>query len=277
MAPALAQLPQLTGLELGRPEARDSKAGDHLGATRVAGGWRVRAQHYLQPGVAAALARSFSGAAAPAGQQEQLPQQPAAKAAAGQRSKFSVGVAVDAGGPSPERASELASLGRALAAFDAVHLALDCGRACPADAHALLATVAARLTGVELWGVSDSADAVLGALQRLVLPRLASLLFHHTPRQCTLSAVMAVAGLDAPLLATISLNARFAGSRATVVAAVAALAVGRLQPVGPDGRPAGLTVAVGEAALSDEELGSVCEVVAAMRGPGCVTVGRPEA
>ncbi len=52
------------------------------------------------------------------------------------------------------------------------------------------------------------------------------------------------------------------------MAAVTALAMGRLQPVGFDGRPVGLTVAVCKKALSDEELGEVREVVAAVRALG---------
>ncbi len=260
IAHALVQLPQLTGLKLGM-----LKAGDQLSATRAAGGWRVSALDYLRPGVAAALARSFSGAAAPAGQQ--LMQQPAAVAEAGQRSRISIGV--EPGAPSPEQASELASLGRALAAFDDVDLGLEYKRgACPAGADALLAPVAARLTRVEVWGAS-SAD-VVAALQRLVLPRLASLEFHT--RACTLDAVTATACLGAPRLATVTLKGPFTGSRVAVAAAVTALAVGRPQPVGPDGRPVGLTVAVSKEALSEEELGEVRGVVAAVRVPGCVTL-----
>jgi hypothetical protein len=268
IAPALVQLPQLTGLKLGM-----LKAGDHLRATRAAGGWRVFAHDYLRPGMAAVLARSFSGAAAPVGQQEQLVQQPAAEANAGQRSRFTVGVEVEPGAPSPEQASELASLGRALAAFDDVHLDLDLhgGLACRAGAHALLAPVAARLVVLGFSGAS-SADAVLGELQRLALPRLVWLTFH--PEACTLDAVTATACLGAPRLATITLKARIAGSRAAAVAAVTALAMGRPQPVGDDGRPVGLTVVVSKEALNDEELESVRGVVAAVRVPGCVTVVR---
>jgi hypothetical protein len=263
---ALAQLPQLTGLELGR-----LKAGDHVSATRAVGGWRVDCSLYLQPGVAAALARSFSGAAAPAGQQKR---QPAAEAEAGQTSYFKVSIIIEQEGSSFQQVSELASLGRALAAFNSVDLGLVWGgQACPAAAHALLQPVADQLFALGLWGVS-SPGVVLGALQRLVLPRLAQLRLH--PGDCTPSAVKAVVGLDAPRLATVTLMGTFAGSRVAVAAAVTALAVGRPQPVGPDGRPAGLAVELNmsQHALSDEELVEVCAAVAAVRGPGCVTLVR---
>ncbi len=278
ISPALVQLSQLTSLQLGM-----YYAGDHFSATRGGGGWRVHCQSAscgpLQPGVASALARSFSSAAAPAGQPEQLVQQLAAEAAAGQTSIFKVSITIGPQGPSPERASELASLGRALAAFDDVDLEVGfMGQgwndpACRATVHALLQPVAPRLFALGVSGRSE-ADAVLNALQLQPLPRLARLGFciypGHTP-----GAVMAVAGLDAPRLATVSLHASVAGSRTAVVAAVTALAVGRPQPVGPDGRPAGLTVAIGEAALSDEELGEVRAAVAAVRRPCWITLGRP--
>jgi hypothetical protein len=257
------------------------ETGDHFSATRAGGGWRVDCQHPLQPGVAAALARSFSGAATPAGRQEQR-QQPAAEAQVGQTSMFRAWVVVARAEPSPEQALELASLGRALAAFDDVDLGLrwrfdnvdlDWWMGPAGPAHALLQPVVARLVGFGLWGVS-SADVMLGALQRLAMPRLARLML-CSPGDRTPSAVTAVVGLDAPRLATVTLKGPFAGSRAAVVAAVTALAVGQPQPVGPDGRPAGLTVAVGVAVLSDEELGEVRTAVAAARRPGCVTLVRP--
>jgi hypothetical protein len=189
---------------------------------------------------------------------------------------FEGGVMVEAGGPSPEQASELASLSRALAAFDDLDLGLDIGeRACPDAVHALLAPVAARLVWVMIRGAS-TADVGLGVLQRLALPLLLALEVGFDKSAASTSAtIAAVAGLDAPRLAFIDLYAPIAGSRAAVVAAVTALAVGRPQPVGRDGRPAGLSVAVSRAALSDEELGSVREAVAAVRGPDRVTLKRP--
>jgi hypothetical protein len=266
---ALAQLPQLTGLELGM-----FAAGDRFSATRAAGGWRVYCQSYLPPFVAAALARSFSGAAAPAGQQEQRQQQQQ-QPAGQQRSMFDAWVMFKPQDPSSEQALELASLGRALAAFDDVELGLGFKQgACLAGADALLAPVATRLIGVVISG-AGSAHAVLHALQRLALPRLAELSLTGAGK-CPLGAVTAVAGLDATRLASIILDGTIAGSRAAVAAAVTALAMGRPQPVGPDGRPAGLTIEVSDAALSDEELGSVREAVAAVRGLGCVTLKRPE-
>jgi hypothetical protein len=155
------------------------------------------------------------------------------------------------------------------------------GQPCLAAAHALLAPVAARLIRLTIRGAS-TADAALAALQRLALPRLARLVLdqvvvdHTTGRlwigdgKCTPGAVTAAARL-----ATITLKGRIAGSRTAVAAAVTALAVGRPQPVGPDGRPAGLTVQVDEGMLSDEELGEVRAAVAAVRRPGCVTLARP--
>jgi hypothetical protein len=272
IAPALAQLSQLTSLQLGMAEA-----GDQLSATRAAGGWQVDCLRYLQPGTVTALARSFSGTAAPASQQEQL----IAAEAAGQTSIFKAKVRTL--GPSPEQASELASLGRELAAFDAVDLWLGSfqlgveGQACPAAVRGLLQPVAARLVAFEIWALfgGSSTDAVLKALQRQPLPQLARLSLTNRLGKCPLGAVMAVAGLDAPRLATISLNGTIAGSTAAVVAAVTAVAMGRPQPVGSNGRPAGLTLEVSEAALSDEELGSVRQVVAAVRRSGWVTLRRP--
>jgi hypothetical protein len=264
---ALAQLPHLTCLELGT-----YSAGDVASATRVAGGWRLSCHSRHQPGVMAALARSFSCAAAPAGQQQQQPQQLAAEAEAGQRSMFRALVMVGLGGPSPHQVSEFASLGRALAAFDDVELRLgwEGQQACPASVRALAAPVAARLVGLTLWATS-SADVALGALQGLAFPRLTTLeLFDMRDDDCPLGIVTAVASLDAPRLTCIILPTPVAGSRAAVAAAVTALAVGRPQPVGPDGRPAGLIVEVSEELLSDEELGSVREAVAAVRRPGCV-------
>jgi hypothetical protein len=268
IGPTLAQLPQLTSLQLGMVEA-----GDHFSATRAAGGWRVFGHSCLQPGVAAALARSFSGAAGPVGQQEQLVQHIAAEAAE-QTSIFDVGVEVEPGAPSSEQASELASLGRALAAFDAVALFLgwEGGQGSPVAAHALLQPVAARLVALGILGDS-SANAVLGALQRQPLPRLARLSLSHRDG-FTPGSVTAVAGLDAPRLTTITLDGPIAGSRTAAVAAVSALAMGRPQPVGPDGRPAGLAVEVNWDVLSDEELVEVCAAVAAVRRPGRVTLGR---
>jgi hypothetical protein len=227
----------------------------------------------LWPGAAAALARSFSGAAAPAGQPEQPLQQPAIEAEAGHASIFKVIINVRRrpGGPSPEQTAELASLGQALAAFAEVDLKLYwMGRGCPAAARALLQPVAARLVAFRSMH-ADSAGALLGALQQLELPRLARLRL-KAPEDRTPSAVATVAGLHAPRLATVSLQADHAGS--SVVAAVIALAAGRAQPVGPDGRPVGLTVAVSKTVLDDEELWSVCEEVAAVRGLGIVTVRR---
>jgi hypothetical protein len=273
IAPALAQLPQLASLQLG-----EGLAGVHLSATRVAGGWRVLFHHFLQPGMASALARSFSGSAAPAGWQERQ----LAAEAAGQTSFFKVCITMPHG-PSSQQASELASLGRALAAFDDVDLGLRwrfdnvdldwwMGPAGPASAHALLQPVAARLVAFGLVATS-SASVLLGALQQLVLPRLAELSF-TAHDGCIHGTVTAVAGLDAPRLAAVTLKGSFAGSRAAVVAAVTALAVGRPQPVGPDGRPAGLIVAVGRAVLSDEELGEARAAVGAVRRPCCVTLLR---
>ncbi len=249
------------------------EAGDHFSATRVAGEWRVLCHDtFLQPGVAAALARSFSGAAAPAGQQER---QLAAEAQAGQSSMFKVGISVPHGSSS-QQASELASLARALAAFDDLDLDLWAGPARPAAAHALLQPVAARLVAV---GIVDarSEGVMLGALQRLVLPRLSELRLNayglNSPNVWTLGAVKAVAGLDAPRLAAISFCPPMADFRATIVAAVTALA-GRPQPVGPDGRPAGLTVAFSEIAyaLSDEEMEEVRTAVAALSMPCWITL-----
>ncbi len=271
---ALAQLPQLMGLQLGMVYV-----GDQVRATRAGGRWRVFGNEPLQPGVAGALARRFSGAAAPAGQQEQR-QQPAAEAEAGQTSYFKVSIIIEQEGSSSQQASELSSLGRALAAFDDVDLEIMwTGQACPAAAHALLQLVAARLVAFGIWDTS-SAGVVLGALQRLRLPRLAQLRLHpcpqaQAPSECTPSTVKAVAGLDAPRLAAITIRGPFAGSRATVVAAVAALAVGRPQLVGPDGRPAGLTIEVSRAVLSDKELGEVSAAVAAASGPCWITLVRP--
>jgi hypothetical protein len=267
IAPALAQLSHVTSLELGM-----FATSVHFSATRAGGGWRVDCQQPLQPGVAAALARSFSGAAAPAGRQEQR-QQPAAEVAAGHTSKFNVFICMPHG-PSSQQALELTSLGRVLAAFDDVDVGLWwMDQACQAAAHALLQPVAARLVSLGHSGASPVYPA-LGALQRLVLPRLAELRL-QSHGDWIPSAVTAVIGLEAPRLAIVTLTGIFDGSTAAVMAAVTALAVGRPQPVGPDGRPAGLTLVVGKAVLSDEELGEVRTAVAAARRPGCVTLGRP--
>jgi hypothetical protein len=252
----LSQLPKLQGLFLG-----GTARGDLVSASRTQGEvWRVGITTFLTPDAAAMLARSFNSGAAPAGQQQQ--QQPAAGAGE-QRSSFLVAVKIQPG-PSLAQTSQLASLGRALAAYEAVVVWLQCeGEACPSSVNALLQPVAAQLTALEVVGAG--AGGVLEALQRLALPCLEELQLEVGLGGCAPGAVMAVAGLDAPRLAFIVLEAAITGSRADAVAAVTALAVGRPRPVGPDGRPAGLRVEVSQAALSDEELGSVCRAVPTTR------------
>jgi hypothetical protein len=261
----LSQLPKLTGLYLG-----GTARGDLVSASRTQGeGWRVGMTTYRTPDVAAVLARSFNSGAAPPGQL----QQPAAGEDE-QRSSFLVAVKIQPG-PSLAQTSQLASLGRALAAFDTVSVWLHCDvKACPATAHALLQPVAARLNDVGAMGSSSAACGVLEALQRLVLPRLKVLRLSMARDACDPDAVAAVVGLDAPCLATIMLKPAIAGSRTDAAAAVTALAMGRPRPVGPDGQPAGLQVAVSKAVLSDEELGSVRRVVSAAGRAGWVTVAR---
>jgi hypothetical protein len=257
---ALSQLPRLTRLGLG-----GLKLPDQLQAERAEGRWQVASRKLLTPVAAAVLARSFSGGAGPAGQQ----QQPAAGAGE-QRSGFDVGVKIR-----PGQASQLASLGRALAAFDAVSLGLQCeGEACPGSVHALLGAVAARLERLGADSSTSAAGGVLEVVGQLALPRLEELALSITGGACDPGAVTAVIALDAPCLATITLKSDAAGSRADAVAAVTVLAMGRPQPVGPGGRPSDLQVAVSEAVLGGEELESVRRVVSTTGRAGWVSVVR---
>jgi hypothetical protein len=263
IGPALSQLPRLTRLGL-----EGFKLPGMLKAERAGGRWQVGSHKFLTPVAAAALARSFSGGAAPAGQQQQQP----AAGAGGQRSRFTAAVTIPPRAPPSGQASQLASLGRALATFDDVTLVLHCdGEACLGDVNALLQPVAARLAVLVVTG--SGASGLTEALGRLALPRLEKLTLAPTRDGYTLGAFTAVAGLDAPCLDSVVLGAAISGSRADAVAAVSALAMGRPRPVGPDGRPASLGVAVNMAVLSDEELGSVRRALPATRA-GWVTVVR---
>jgi hypothetical protein len=171
------------------------------------------------------------------------------------------------------QASQLASLGRALAAFEDVSMRLNCeGEASPADAHALLQPVAAQLVAVAITAVGGTASGVVEALGRLALPRLTTVVIAASPPGFDPGTAAAVIGLDAPSLALIGLGEANSGSRADVVAALAALAVGRPRPVGLDSQPADLKVVVSKAVLSDEELGSVRRAVSAAGRAGWVTV-----
>jgi hypothetical protein len=261
----LSQLPKLTRLELG-----GFKLPGMLMAERAEGMWQVGPRQLLTPAAAAALARSFSGGAAPAGQQ----QQPAAVAGK-QRSSVGVRLMIESGGGPLAQASQLASLGRALAAFDTVSLWLQFeGEACPGSVHALLGAVAARLEGLGTKGSSSAAGGVLEVVGQLALPRLENLVLCVTGGACDPGAVTAVIALDAPCISTVTLVAAIPGSSTDAVAAVAALAMGRPRPVGRGGRPAGLQVEVSEAVLSDEGLESVRRAVSAAGRAGWVTVVR---
>ncbi len=231
---------------------------------------------FLTPDAVSILACCFSSGAAPAGQQQQ---QQAATAgqklvplADEQGSSFDAAVTIPPRGHPSGQASQLASLGRALAAFDNVSLWLRSdGEACPGGVHTLLQPLAARLCTIGVWG--GAASGVVEALGRLALPRLEWIKLAPARDGYAPGAVTAIAGLDSPCLASVVLAAAFSGSRADVVAAVTALAMGWPRPVGPDGRPAGLQVTVGMAALSVEELGSVQRALPTRRA-GWVTLVR---
>ncbi len=271
MGRALQQLPRLASLKLGR-----NYGADLVEAARVeGGGWRVDLHEFLTPDAVSVLASCFSSGAerGSSSSRQQRAATVGQQLADEQGSSFDAAVTIPPQGHPSGQTSQLASLGRALAAFDDVVLGLHCdGVACPAGAHALLQPVAARLCTIGVW--RGAASGVVEALGRLALPRLMALTLAATRGVCDPGVLTAVAGLDAPCLASVILGPAFSGSRADVVAAVSALAVGRPRPVGPDGRLASLEVAVSGAALSDEELGSVCRALPTTRS-GWVTVARP--